>query len=329
MYHRPLLFALLLLAGCLEFDAQQITILYDAKADRIDVQIVYRGLFAEPSPRFAEPPIERAVRDLESVRRSGRISLMSNWPLAVDFGDARLRSLPIMASVDVENGPLFTDAAGSLCGCQFVRIRGAKAFLAAANAALEAGLQASMAKADGAGGGERTLDAVTREALVDFVRTGQRLLHVEPGRIEWRIPCSDDDHAWIKGTVLGGLADSLADDLLHGPRATTEDRRELSARIFASATFQFLLDNEISLVREPGLTRVALGTKGRDRLDIVKPSGGRYDDALLRHLRGKGEAIEDGLTDDQLERRFAEFRTRDAMLPPDLAAIRSSPAEAK
>ena len=42
-----LLFVLFAFTGCLEFDAQDITIRYDEAADRIDIHVVYRGLFAE------------------------------------------------------------------------------------------------------------------------------------------------------------------------------------------------------------------------------------------------------------------------------------------
>ena len=76
---QPLLFVLLLLlAGCLEFDAQEITIVYDAKADRIDMHVVYRGLFAESGSGSTDKPMQKALDDLAKVRERGSVYFWNN-----------------------------------------------------------------------------------------------------------------------------------------------------------------------------------------------------------------------------------------------------------
>ena len=340
----PLL-VLLLLAGCLEFDSQEITLHYDAKADRIDVQIVYRGIFVEAGSGSTDKPLEKALEDLAKVRDTGSVMFWCNWPFRVD-PSAKIPApfTTLVEHVDVENGPLFTDPQGVLCGLQFVRIREAKAFVQKVNSLLEIAVQASATKPLD---GNHMLDDDTQDLLREFFRAGSRMLLVEPGRIELRLPCSTADHAWLKSRIEAMFANAVPREILR--RTVVTERREaggdpldttvtkapvpmdnqvLTQGIQQAASLRFFWDNEWSMVREEDLTRIALGVKGATTLRIGKASDGLYHDGFLKHLREKGEAIEDSLPDAELERRFAQFRGRDAVLPPALAKVRGAAAEA-
>ena len=339
---QPLLFVLLLLlAGCLEFDAQEITIVYDAKADRIDMHVVYRGLFAESGSGSTDKPMQKALDDLAKVRERGSVYFWNNWPLSVDLGGLKGPTAALAAHVDIENGTLFTDASGVLCGSQFVRIRDAKAFLQKLNTMLEIAVQAVSTEPLDGFGGKHQIDDDTREILTEFFRRGQRLLLVEPGRIEVRLPCSDADHAWLKGQLEQRFAVNVRGEIRRSTEVaarradggdpidtTVADKPsqigsdQLDAVMRRTPTFRFFWDNEGSFVREEGLTRVAIGVKNAPSMRIVKASNGLYHDGLLKQLRDKGETIEDGVTDATLAQRFEQFHGRDAVLPPALAALR-------
>ncbi len=346
MYTRSLLlaFLLLLLGGCLEFDSQDVTIVYDAKADRIDVHLVYRGLFVESGSGSSDKPMQKALEDLAKVRDRGVFYLWNNYPLSFDLsGSLKGPAQTLAAHVDVENGALFTDEKGVLCGHQFVRIREARAFAQKLNTILELGAQVALNEPVREGKSTHTFDDDTKEALREFLRSGSRLLQIEPGRIELRVPCSAADHAWIKQHLGKTLLDDAAREIVRrtvvdkrraanedpmdttaDPKSATIEGTRLRETVHEAASLRFLQDNEWSLAREEDLTRVALGVKGADRLVLRKASDGLYHDALLTELRAKGEKVEEKLGDAELERRFAAFRTRDAVLPPALASLRTA-----
>ena len=87
-----------------------------------------------------------------------------------------------------------------------------------------------------------------------------------------------------------------------------------------------LCDHEWSLVRTAERTTIVLGTGESPEMRLRKASDGLYHDALLKKLREADESIEDGLPDQELERRFVAFRGRDAVLPPKVAELRAGKA---
>jgi len=309
---------LLLLAGCLEFDGQEITIVHDAKADRIDVHVVCRGFRATREMSKRRDPVVEAAADLETMRRRGIVHLFGSWPLAFDpvKGDALFPELG--GRVDVETGPLFTDAEELLCSQQFVRIRDARAFVDGVDAVIRKGLQERFATSE-VQRDQLQLDDDSLRAIDAYCRSGERFVLVEPGRIELRLPLSDRDHVRLKEQLVGALAEDLAGELA---ARDAKGRREAVRR---ATVVRLLVSNEFSVVREPQLTRLAIGVKGADHLRLSKPLGSRRDPALRDHLIANGATLE-RLADDELERRFAAFRTRDAVLAPDLAAARAATA---
>lgn len=335
---------LLLLSGCLEFDGQEITLTYDAKNDRIDILVVYRGLFVEDGSGSSDKPVEKALQDLATARETGKVAFWCNWPVAFALTGTDSAPPPVQAlleHVDVENGPLFTDAQGQLCGYQFVRIRSAKAFAKKLETMLQLAAQAALTTGMTGHGGRHQFDEDTAELLREYLRGGQRLLLIEPGRIELRLPLSAKDHAWVMQQVerefVRGMSSELPRhqavakrraeggepmDTSTGSSPVTLDAGGLDAAVTKAPAFRFFWDNPWSLQREPDLTRIGLGVRGNDAVRVTKAPEGFYHDSLLEALREKQETVEEGIADEELARRFSAFHERDAVLPEKVAASR-------
>ncbi len=337
------LFALLLvLGGCLELDAQDITIHYDAAKDRIDLHFVHRGLFAEGEAGSNKDPMAKALADLAEVRGTGKVVFWCNWPFAVDpTSEAKAPAAALLAHIDVENGELFTDPQGVLCGHQFVRIRDAQAFVQKLNSLFELWVQSQLL----GGSGDHKFDGETKELVTEFLRSGEKMLKIAPGRLELRLPLSPADHTWFKAQFEKLFLDNMPREIVR--RTGVAERRaaggaptetmvrnadvkvggeQLKEQVQKAASYRFFWDNEWSGVRTPELTTVALGVAGGQELRITKASDGLYHDALLKVLREKNEKIEESVPDQELARRFAAFRERDAALPPKLAEVRGKGA---
>lgn len=340
------LFALLLaLGGCLELDAQDITIHYDAAKDRIDLHFVHRGLFAEGETGSDKDPMAKALADLAEVRNSGKVVFWCNWPFAVDAtAEAKAPAAALLAHLEVENGEVFTDPQGVLCGHQFVRIRDAQAFVQKLNTLFELWVQSQLL----ADGEKHKFDADTKELVREFLRSGEKMLKVAPGRLELRLPLSPADHVWFKAQFEKLFLDNMPREMVRrvgvaerratgGEPTNTMVRNEsvqidggrLKEQMQMAPSYRFFWDNEWSIVRTPELTTVALGVGGGGDLQIKKASEGLYHDGLLKTLREKNEKIEDAVPDQELARRFAAFRERDAVLPPKLAELRAKAAAPK
>jgi hypothetical protein len=338
------LLLVLLPAACLEIDGQEITVRFDEAADRIDVHLVHRGLFAEGGQGSDRDPLQKAVRDLADARQSGEVVFWCNWPLTLDL--TREYPAPIqavLAHLDVENGSLFTDPQGVLCAQQFVRVREAAAFVKKLNLAFELFAQQQLLAGTAGFGGTHTWDADTKENLREFLRGGEKLILFERGRLEVRFPFSAADHAWFKNQLERRFLRSMPAEVIDrlgtaerrtagGPPTDTSVAAEnvqvpgiaLAREIARAPSYRFFWDNEWSLAREETLTRVGLGVLGSRELRITKAAGGLYHDALLEKLREDKEAIEDGVPDQELARRFDAFREREAVLPPKVAELRAA-----
>jgi hypothetical protein len=191
-------------------------------------------------------------------------------------------------------------------------------------------------------GGTHAWDDDTKDLAREFLRRGEKLLVLEGGRFELRLPVSAKDHAWVKNQLERRFLRSMPEEMID--RLGVEERRAaggaptdtnvsaeavnvpgtgLRRAIEQAPSYRFFWDNEITLVRELELTRIGLGVLGSNELTIKKATGGLYHDALLQKLRESKEAIEDGLPDQELVRRFEAFGKRDAVLPPKVAEIRA------
>ena len=338
-----LMVLLLTLTGCLEFDAQEITLRFDADADRIDIHIVYRGLHAEGGNGKTEDPVQKAVQDLADARRNGTVALWQNWPLRFHLTEEQPPAVrALLDHLDIENGTLFTDAQGVLCADQFVRIRSASAFLKQVNTLLELWSGQQLLTGTNGRGGKHRWDRDTAERLREFLAGGAKLLVARPERLELRLPLSPADHAWFRQQIETRLLDNVREEIL---RAAAVDARRagggevtdtsitdaeiavpgqrLRQALQRAASHRFSWDNELAIVREPESTAIFLGVATSDGLRLTKAPDGLYHPLLLDSLRQQGETIVAGLSAADLTRRFVEFGQRDAVLPPSVAAARS------
>lgn len=338
------LLVLLLGSACLEVDGQDLVVRVDPANDRIDVLLVHRGLFASARSGVDGEPLPRALRDLDEVRRTGRIVLWHDRLLSFDPSAEPTPELaPLQALVDVENGGLFTDPAGRLCAWQFVRVRSARAFVRTLDALLAARVQQTLAHGIDLGDGRHRFDDDSRRAFAASQRDGEPLLEVNPGRIELRLPLSPRDHAWAKDQLAKLLLRQLPYDLVArhfagdaagSPRSAAAceplgslqlPAAELPHLLAEAASVRFFVANDVAVVRSPGITSLLVGSGECAELALHKPANALGDDALAVALRANGTAIEVGVPDAELRRRFAAFAARDAVLPPELAARRQRP----
>ncbi|MCA8973726.1 MAG: hypothetical protein KDC98_03345 [Planctomycetes bacterium] len=328
---------LLLLGGCLEFDAQEITMRYDEKADRIDFLVVYRGIFLEAGSSTQGDKMDGAFADLQEVFDNGQSFFWCNWPLKIDPVDPPAATAALAAHLEVEIGGFFTDPKGMLNGYEFVRIARAKEFLQKLNTLLEVVAQGAML------GGFRgiKLDADSRELMTEFVRSGEKMVTVEAGRIQLRLPLSSSDF----GTVLKELEQHFLTNVptditrrivVEKHRAAGEDstvgadeldevklsRNDLSNGLRTAAGWRFFWDNEFTIERGEELQTVGIGARGNRELVVRKASDGLYCDNFLKALRERGDKIEDGVPDQEIRRRFDEFRQRAAVMPEALRLLR-------
>ncbi|MFN9332716.1 MAG: hypothetical protein ACK6D1_08975 [Planctomycetota bacterium] len=332
---------LLLLAACLEFDGQDVSLRYDEAADRIDLHLVYRGLYAGGGA----DAVDKALQQLNDARRDGTFALWQNWPF--QFAIPRNNELALqtlLAHVDVENGGLFTDPTGALCAHQFVRIRDAKAFVQQVNTLLDVWVAGELANGTKVGSDRHRWDADTRDLVREFARSGQHLVALRQGSIELRLPLSAHDHAWLRASVFRNFAEAAGEEALRSavvaerraeggaPAETTVaasakaawTQRAAGERVAATAAMRFLAANEGSFAREPERTRITFGVAGQRDLALTKAADGLYHPQLLAALREGNAAIEDNVPDQELARRFDAFTQRAAVLPPAVATVRAA-----
>lgn len=332
---------LLLLGGCLEIDGQDVYVRYDQENDRIDAMFVYRGLFAEGGGGSSSDPMVKAIKDLTQAQESGEFVFWNNWPLSCDPSrEYKAPRKALVAHLEVENGGLFTDPQGMLCAYQFVRVNKAKSFVKKLNSLIEIAMQASFVTGIPRANNYK-LDDDSKENLREFLRSREKMITIEKGRIEARLPLSARDHRWLKGIIEKHFFDNMpsevtrreavaqrrkdgraATDTTYADEAVSIEGTELRKEIARAPSMRFFWDNDITFQRTQELTTIGLGVAGDDEIHVTKAKDGMYDAALMTKLREDEFKIEDGLPDQELARRFESFRARDAKLPEKLAEKR-------
>lgn len=312
----------LLLASCLEFEQQELHLRYDAEKDRMDVLLVYRGLYAgdgNPLPGAnGKSPIEQAMSDLQKVREHGAFAFRSSGNFRVDpveeFGSDWVRR-----HIDVEYGGLFTDPLGRLCGYQFVRVRDFRAFVPRFAKEHRELLFSLFGPAVNA---EKGWPKPALQAFASYVEQGSPVITADGCCFEVRLPIREQDHDLVRRYVLGDPAEEPGDAApavpekqpAAGPQRVT--RRKGGGARPASAR-----PNALTVRRAGKVTVVRYGTPGAATMRVDVPCG-KGDTRFLDELREREEPIEAGVPDQALLRRFAEFGKRDAVLPAALAKLR-------
>lgn len=305
---------------------------YDQKNDRIDFLVVYRGVFYESGSGKTEDPMKNAFTDLEEVLDRGQSFFWNNWPLQIDPVKPGTPGAALAAHLEVENGGLYTEPTGRLNGYQFVRIVRAEAFLQKLNTMLELGAQAAML------GGFRGVkfDRDTKEIVTEFLRSGEKMITIERGRLQLRLPCTKGDFEQLLGKLEDHLVDNVPGEIFRRiaaekKRATETEvqpaeiligRTDLEAGLRQSAGMRFFWNNEITIERSAELQTIGIGARGNEQLIVQKGSDGLYTDNFLLALRERGDKFEEGVPDQEIHRRFADFLTREPVMPEALRALR-------
>lgn len=328
----PILYPLLLLLpSCLEFDAQEIILHHDADKDQIDCVLIYRGLHADHNLRRADHErVESALKEYESVQETGKFFLWSNWPAGFNLTRAKQSPLaPLAEHIDIENGVLFTDPKGVLCGYQFLRIREASAFLNKANQLLKVALEGLLLTGIQSTELQHRFDAETRDVVREFLRSDEALLTLDGNRLAAHLPFSRADLQVLIGAFEKEMLTTFQRELAATAAAEAYTDEAIPAdamgpmhALSRSPSFRFFWDNPLSIERRPELLTIALGTRDATPLHLRKSPDGEYDTLLLEAMREQGTKIEDGIPLAEIERRLDDFRGRDAVLPPSLAAQR-------
>ena len=319
------------LPSCLEFDAQEIILRHDTEKDQIDCVLIYRGLHAEDNrDRTPDQQIESALKEYESVMETGRFFFWDNWPAAINLTKADRSPLaPLAEHIDVENGVLFTDPKGVLCGYQFLRIREASVFMEKANRLLRVALEGLMLTGIQSGELQHRFDTETRDLVREYLRSGKALLTLDGNRIAAHLPFSPADvqvltNAFEEEMLTTFQRDLVAAEAIEASSGKTDASGETEPMqaLGRLPSFRFFWDNPFSIERRPESVTIALGTSDATPLHLRKAPDGEYDTFLLDALRKRGTKIEDGIPLAEIERRLTDFQSRAPVLPPELDAYR-------
>ncbi|MGH7163195.1 MAG: hypothetical protein ACREID_06910 [Planctomycetota bacterium] len=269
---RALLTLLLLLAACVDFDAQSVRWRYDAAKDRLDALIVYRGLYVEGDGR------EKALEQLERIRGGARwFALLSNWPFnfnleakECDAGIIQRAEAPLAARiaphVTVRNGPLWLDAQGRLCASQLVRVEQLSNALAAINEAFVALLGADPDL------DEFSHDEATKDLLRKAAVAKRAFFGVRGSAFTFTLPITDEGFRHAKSTMLEALR-----------RKDNGDFQQFLGMLAAT---------DWSVERSGDDLTFTLGNPGRGTCAIEVPARGEYKPGLADLLTQKGWVIE-------------------------------------
>jgi len=159
----PLFFlALILLAGCIEFERQTVTYSYDAAHDTLKIFQDYHGIFGADSTNSLST---EELQQLDSVLNSQRTFFFGNWISEISheqLGDqlkqikesakdgklepreAHLEALLklLLDNSKIENGGFYIDSNKKLSGVQRVTLTGVSKLIAAGNVAIQDALEA-------------------------------------------------------------------------------------------------------------------------------------------------------------------------------------------
>jgi hypothetical protein len=132
----PLLLAVApaITSGCLDFDEEEVHVAYDAEHDRLDAQLVYRGLYsASMAPhrwlRYSAQPedcvgTEKQLDQLLSGRPIFALFYAESMSDLVELRESEDPQVAALAKlVAVDRGELFKSEDGRICAWQHLRVR--------------------------------------------------------------------------------------------------------------------------------------------------------------------------------------------------------------
>lgn len=199
------LFPLLLIAGCIEFESQNVTYTYNAAKDTLKIFSDYHGIFGADS---ADKISAEELKQLDSVLNTQRTFFFCNW--ISEFNEAQLREqlkdmensakdaplkpaqthvqalLKLLVdNVKVKNGRFYLDSAGKLSAVQFVTVTHVSKLIAAGNVVLRDTIQEEADKADG--------DALEKDVYRKSAERQVEYIKLEGNHLTLRFPATQKD----------------------------------------------------------------------------------------------------------------------------------------
>lgn len=285
---------MLLTAGCIEFERQVMSYRYDQKADTLLIFQDYQGIYgADNSSKLTDIEVEQ----IQSVLKGGRTFFFANWIFEINLPALRdaIADLPdksgetvaedelnrvalevaklFQANCSIENGDLYRDGEGRLCGVQRIRITNVTKLIPRVSELLKAYYKVEAGKA---------LDDVELQHalnLVNFPDWG--FIRLDGNRIQFRFPMSA---AEFQSTF----------------KKTAEQ----------VAYFNKVRAAGIDLQHAGGILMTTLGRKD-DRVTTIalSPFTKSYRDNLRKHLPGKVKIL-NSFDAENAAREFLEVRSK-------------------
>lgn len=323
------------LAGCLDFDEQEVVVAYDGKRDQLDAQIVYRGLFSAGATKWnLFGSSGEAVEDVAGTEGqldqllAGRPLVGLFGPLPIDLVESReskdATAAALARAITVDHGKFFRDASGRLCGWQHLRIRDVHA----ATELLDALMRELFPGKDGARDLLRSFGCDDEESGRRFetaVANKARWFEALDGALLWHVPASEAAARALADRIeqsptLQSLLDAEAKRKAppadverksaegEAVRAPEKDARSEERTVFAALLHAFGVTSRIT---KTGVDLV-LWEAGRAQQSVALRSA-RKDDRhwdLAPHLAKREVEVRTDVTAETLRSDFDERRAR-------------------
>lgn len=321
----------LLLAACVEWEEQEVRITYDPVKERLDAQLVYRGLYSGAKWDKDQPPIENVdgtAKQLASLKAGKQLFALfdpiTHFDLDGFVADDDPRVSQLARWIRVDHGDFFRDASGRLCGWQQLHVDHFPEFIALANVLIREGFRNELRK-------EKRDDLLVQLGLDDEESRAKQAaavaapfawLALRGTTVAFRIPAGEAAVARLRARwertpswndhLAARRRASAAASPPEGDAITAlreEELRELSDEEELLATLKEL---GATLVATRFGAEVQLDLAGRleqpIRVDRDFDAAGRFD--LVPRLRAAGFEVRDGVDEATLAREFAWFRAK-------------------
>lgn len=205
-----LVVATLSCSGCLDFDRQTIHAIFPEGRDELHAVLIYEGLHVNGKEKKDTTLAQQQLKELVEGKSFFLGNHMLRFSLVEKSDDKPAQQLQalLFKFLSLSNGALFLDDKSNLNGSQTVRIRNLSAFVTGLNdwIATEFARHSEEKRANLPADDFYDLETL---ALIDRAIQDKHVwLKIEPGRISFTMPASDEVIARVKRFIAGG--DALA-----------------------------------------------------------------------------------------------------------------------
>ena len=302
----------LIAAACLEVDSMEVQVVADAANDRLDVMIISRGV---SSSATTKDNLAKDFADLMKCRDAAAVPLpgvgVMDFTQPDDAADSAKWRRAIQY-LEIEAGAFFVDESGRFSFYQFLRVHRPAELAKVVSAMAAEGWQKELERAT----------PETRELMQRAAREQWPLLVFDGAGVVVRRPLADDDHRQEQQKFWRAVIRAVREP---EKQATEEGQKPIDPS--DRGLVQLLRDNDVAVVRRPGVTEYHVGTQGAPVCDY-QLRGKPYVDNLLQELV-QNEPRPPAVNQALIEKQFATFRQRNVRMPAAFAAAKKAAAAAK